>query len=344
MIKFDLRVMNQIFTAKAIERLREFLEKNNRKTEIELLTPDASTREYFRINWNDSTAIACVYPESFLAKEQTYIDATNLFLVGGLPVAKIFDFSENLGVIIQEDFGDTILRDVLAESDSGGKENLLDKATVLIAEIQAATTKAFELDSIASRLKFDEEKLLWELNFFKTHYFETLKKETLSPKDDAALTEELAELSVELSERANVLCHRDFHPANLMIDRQNCLRIIDHQDARIGAASYDLVSLLLDRRTDIPDARWLDEKMRFFLSERENLGLETIRFEQFEYEFELQTVQRCLKAVGTFSFQSINRSRIYFIPFIVPTLQIVLESLGKLNRFPHLRRVIEKNV
>ncbi len=79
--------------------------------------------------------------------------------------------AKKLGVIIQEDFGDRILRDVLSESDVREKENLLSEAIVLIARIQAATPKAFELDSIASRLRFDEEKLLWELNFFKNSLF-----------------------------------------------------------------------------------------------------------------------------------------------------------------------------
>ncbi len=334
--------MSQIFTANAIERLREFLEKANRQSEIIVLTPDASTREYFRINWNNSTAIACVYPEPFLAREQTYIDVTNLFLVAGLPVSRIFDYSENLGVIIQEDFGDTILRDCLSAGSFGEKENLLDEAIVLIAEIQAATPKAFELDSIASRLKFDEEKLLWELNFFKTHYFESLQKQTLSGEEDSCLTAEFVSLSKELETRAKVLCHRDFHAANLMIDRENHLRIIDHQDARIGAASYDLVSLLLDRVLDAPDEKRLAEKKQFFLSEREKLGLKKIAFEDFEYEFRLQTVQRCLKAIGTFSFQTAFRGKTNYVQYINPMFQIVSGAAKKLNRFPNLQKVIAK--
>ena len=334
--------MSQIFTANAIERLREFLEKTNRKSEIEILTPDASTREYFRINWNGSTAIACVYAEAFLAGEQSYIDATNLFLVAGLPVAKIFDFSENFGVIVQEDFGDTILRDVLLKSDFETREIYFNQAISLIARIQAATAKAFELDSIASRLKFDEEKLLWELNFFKTHYFETLRNQPLADEENAALTREFTELSRELETRARVLCHRDFHAANLMIDRENRLRIIDHQDARIGAASYDLVSLLLDRVLNAPDESWLDEKKRLFLSEREYLKLEKIAFEDFENEFRLQTVQRCLKAIGTFSFQTAMRGKTSYAQYINPLFKIVADAAQKLDRFPHLQTVISK--
>jgi len=330
--------MNEKFNEPAIVRLRKFLETNNQPNQIEVLTPDASTREYFRISRANRTAIACVYGESFKAAEHSYLDVTSLFLANELPVAEVYQFDETLGIVIQEDFGDVILRDELHQN----KDELYNQAISLIARIQAVTDKAYQVNSIASRLSFDTEKLLWELNYFKTHYFETFKKETLSTEDDAVLTEEFTELSIELSNRAKVLCHRDFHAANLMIDGQNHLRIIDHQDARIGAASYDLVSLLLDRVMDIPDVDWLAEKKRFFLSEREKLDLEKIDFEEFDAEFQLQTVQRCLKAVGTFSFQSINRGKIYFIPYIQPMLKIVLQAVRKLERFPHLQKIIER--
>lgn len=325
-------------------RLEKFLAERNQPLSVEQLTPDASTREYFRIEWNNDSAIACVYPEPFAAKEQTYLDVTNLFLRCGLPVAKIYDFDESLAVIIQEDFGDTILRDVLLKSTDENRETLLNEAVKLIARIQASTEKAFELDSIASRLKFDEEKLLWELNFFKTHYFETFRQSKLSETDETALTAEFVELSKELETRAAVLCHRDFHAANLMIDTENRLRIIDHQDARIGSATYDLVSLLLDRVTNTPDRHWLADKKSFFLNEREKLNLNPIDLAEFEKEFRLQTVQRCLKAVGTFSFQSVNRGKTYFIPFIEPTLQIVWQTCRQLERFPNLQTIIERQL
>ncbi len=334
--------MNVIFVENAIERLQKFLQKNDQKSEIETLTPDASTREYFRINFNRQPAIACVYGESFKAAEHNYLDVTTLFHACDLPVAKVYNFDEKLGIILQEDFGDTILRDVLIGSED--KEKFINESISLIAKIQAATPKAFELNSIASRLKFDDEKLLWELNFFKTHYFETFRKTKLPKKHDTAVNAEFIELAAELSARATVLCHRDFHAANLMIDSNNRLRIIDHQDARIGTASYDLVSLLLDRVLEIPTSIWLDGKKRFFLFEREKLGLEKINFEDFDYEFQLQTIQRCLKAIGTFSFQSVNRGKTYFTKYIKPMFRIVLQAAENLQRFPNLQRIIKESI
>lgn len=324
------------------ERLEQFLIAKNQPPGIVQLTPDASTREYFRIGWRGTAAIACVYPEPFDIREQNYLDVTNLFLQGGLPVAEIYDFDAELGVIVLEDFGDRVLRDVLQKSESDDREKLTDCAVTLIAKIQSATPLAFELNSIASRLKFDEEKLLWELNFFKTHYFETFRKEKLSESDDKFLTAEFTRLAKELEQHAKVLCHRDFHAANLMLDNHQNLRIIDHQDARIGSVAYDLVSLLLDRILQPPADEWLIEKKHFFLAERERLNLEKIETKDFDYEFDLMSVQRCLKAIGTFSFQSVFRGKTYFIQYIEPMFQVVLQACERLDKFPILQNVIKK--
>jgi aminoglycoside/choline kinase family phosphotransferase len=327
-----------------INRLEQFLIERKQITEVTELTPDASTREYFRVKWNGETAIACVYPEPFKAAEQNYLDVTRLFLAADLPVAEIYDFDEKLGVIVQEDFGETILRDRLLESDPATRENYLNQTISLIAKIQAATDLAFQQNSIASRLAFDFEKLSWELDFFTTHYFETLKKSPLHETDSKALKTELDEVAEELAGMAKVLTHRDFHAANLMIDKANRLRIIDHQDARIGSVAYDLVSLLLDRVTTPPSPDWLASKRRYFLSERQNHGLPPIDENDFAYEFRLQTIQRCLKAIGTFSFQSVNRGKTYFIPFIKPMFEIVLRAAENLDKFPKLREIINQQI
>lgn len=325
-------------------RLSEFLSARGQQLEFESLTADASTRGYFRVSWNGSPAVACVYPEPFDPADQPYLDVTRLFVAGGLPVAEVLEFDGNLGVIIQEDLGDTILRIVLLEANEVDYARKLDEAISLIARIQTVTGMAYETNSIASKLKFDEEKLLWELNFFKEHYFQTFRKSPLSVADDAALTAEFEELAKELESYATVLCHRDFHAANLMIDQRGRMRIIDHQDARIGSPTYDLVSLLLDRITEPPSREWLAEKRRYFLNVRRRLGLPALDEENFANEFRLQTLQRCLKAAGTFSFQSINRGKTHFIPFIKPMFRITCRSAESLNRFPAIREILGREI
>lgn len=326
------------------ERFKQFLETRQCSPDYQLLTADASTREYFRFEWKGAPAVACVYPEPFDPNEQSYLDVTNLFLTAHLPVAEILDVDGDLGVIVLEDLGDLILRTVLNDETEEEDSRLLREAITLIARIQTATNLAFETNSIASRLKFDSEKLLWELNFFKEHYFTTYKRKSLSDSDDAALTAEFTELANDLESCATVLCHRDFHAANLMLDKQNKMRIIDHQDARIGSPAYDLVSLLLDRITELPSPEFLAEKRRYFLDVRRTLGLPKIDEGEFASEFRLQTLQRCLKAAGTFSYQSAVRGKTYFIPFILPMFRIVVRSGSNLDRFPNLLRILEREI
>lgn len=323
-----------------LHRLHQFLASRQLSTDIEQLTPDASTREYFRVEGG----IVCIYPEPFDAAEQSYLDVTKLFLDNGLPVAKILDFDESLGAIMIEDFSDRILREEMNAATPERREELIDSAIDLIPRIQAATDAAYQTNSIASRLKFDVEKLDWELNFFREHYFTTFKKQPLSDDDDAAIRVEFLELSKELEDRATVLCHRDFHSANLMLDADGNLKIIDHQDARIGSPAYDLVSLLLDRVTELPSPEWLAAKRRRFLNGRERLGLPLIDEDDFAEEFRLQTIQRCLKAAGTFSYQSANRGKTYFIPFIKPMFRIVLRAIKNIDRFPAMKRVLSREI
>ncbi len=325
-------------------RLKQFLSARSQPGETTGLTADASTREYFRVSWNDSRAIACVYPEPFEPASQAYLDVTRLFVAGGLPVAEVFDFDGDLGVIVQEDLGDTVLRDVLLRANEVEHARKLDEAISITARIQTVTGMAYETNSIASRLKFDNEKLLWELNFFKEHYFETFLESPLSADDDLALTSEFEELAHELESYANVLCHRDFHAANLMIDERDRMRIIDHQDARIGSPTYDLVSLLLDRITEPPSREWLAEKRRYFLNVRRRLGLPALDEESFANEFRLQTIQRCLKAAGTFSFQSVNRGKSHFVPFIKPMFRISCRAAESLSRFPVIREILGREI
>lgn len=326
----------------ALERLQNFLKKAGLDEKVEPLTPDASTREYFRVDWHDATAIACVYSEAFIPEEHPYLDVTNLFKVSHLPVAEVYAVDGEAGIIVHEDFGDLILRDVLLAADDSTREDHLGQAISLIAAIQAATPAAYEMNSIASRLAFDFEKLSWELDFFTEHYFKTLRKNPLPADRATALKAELDELSQELAGRAAVLTHRDFHTANLMLDREGKLRIIDHQDARIGSTSYDLVSLLLDRVTELPSPEWLAEKRDLFNTERARHGLDKLNADEFAYEFRLQTIQRCLKAIGTFSYQSVNRGKTYFLPYIGPTFGIVLRTAENLDRFPTLQTLIRE--
>ena len=159
------------FPTSARERLASYLAERRgaRKPEIVALTPDASTREYFRIPWDRGTAIAAVYPEAFDPEVHPYLDVTRLFLDCGLPVPEVYEAVGANGIIVQEDLGDNQLCRVFESASDEECEGLLEQAIEIIARIQAATPMAFERKSIASRLDSRCQAGLGA-EFFFAHY------------------------------------------------------------------------------------------------------------------------------------------------------------------------------
>ena len=334
------------FEVSPSERLLRFLEGQGAGGNLVVpLTPDASTRNYFRISWKRDKAVAAVYPEPFDPDVHPYLDVSRLFLNNRIPVPEIYYVDGEQGIIVQEDLGDRPLFRVYDEAPPDECEEYKERAINLIAQIQKTTASAYEQQSIASRLAFDEAKLSWEFDFFLEHYFGSLRHETLSHGQAAELNAELNDISAELAARPRVLCHRDFHAANLMVDANDRLRVVDHQDARMGPVTYDLVSFLLDRRAELPSLAELRAYRLLLLEERRLLGLDALDPDEFAQEFRLMTIQRGLKAIGTFSYQtSVCDRGTTYERFIQPAFCIVLQAADWLDRFPALRRTIRERL
>jgi aminoglycoside/choline kinase family phosphotransferase len=134
-----IQTSTRAFAASARERIEAYVagRESARKSKITALTPDASTREYFRIPWEKGTAVAAVYPEPFDESIHPYLDVTRLFLECDLPVPKVYDASGETGIIVQEDLGSRQLYQVFEEASEEERETLLEEAIDIIARIQA---------------------------------------------------------------------------------------------------------------------------------------------------------------------------------------------------------------
>ena len=319
---------------------------------LQALTPDASTRSYYRVASAaepENTCIISLYPSPFNPHDNSFLDVANLFEHAKLPVPKIIDVAGTEGIILQEDLGDCSLSKALgdadARGDTRGAEQMLCKAIELIARIQTATLLAYSMNSVASRLAFDEDKLSWELNYFFDHFFGSYRGAMFAPGEADAIKRDLEAVAAELSARSRVLTHRDYHGMNLMVDPRGELRIIDHQDARMGPATYDLVPLLVERRLEPADETWIEAYQDYYLRVRGELGLPPMDSDELRYEFHLMTVQRQLKAIGTFSYQTavVGRGEAYE-KYIAPAIATVLRAIGQpgMKNYPALRSALEK--
>jgi aminoglycoside/choline kinase family phosphotransferase len=111
------------------------------------------------------------------------------------------------------------------------------------------------------------------------------------------------------------------------------IRVIDFQDARLGAIQYDLVSLLRDSYTQLNDLM-VDQLLDFYLQGARSFLPKDFSREKFDLIFELQSVQRCFKACGSFSSFYMQRGDTRYLKYIAGTLKRVLKSL---HFFPEYR-------
>jgi aminoglycoside/choline kinase family phosphotransferase len=117
------------------------------------------------------------------------------------------------------------------------------------------------------------------------------------------------------------------------------LYIIDFQDARMGPDTYDLVSLLRDSYVDLPE-HTVDELIAYFLALKGATGADRT----FRRRFDTMALQRNLKALGTFGYQTTARRNPVYIQYIPRTLRYVRTNLAQLPEFEGLRDQLERYV
>jgi hypothetical protein len=114
--------------------------------------------------------------------------------------------------------------------------------------------------------------------------------------------------------------------------------MIDFQDARMGPDTYDLVSLLRDSYVDLTD-RELDELIAYFLALKGNPD-----GARFRERFDLMALQRNLKALGTFGYQTVTRRNPVYIQYVPRTLHYTRANLEKYPRFARLRTILGEQI
>jgi aminoglycoside/choline kinase family phosphotransferase len=329
-------------------------------SQLTKLIGDASTRQYFRVQHGNDSYIAAVYPESIDPETHPYCDVTELFAVAGIPVPKIIDTNGAEGIILQEDLGDLRLQDRFGAAAENEIRKAYQRAIDIIIQIQGATFLAYERESVASELAFDEGRLFWELQFFFKH-FTAVSNQKLSEAEESQVLADLTTIARELSARPRLLTHRDYHSRNLMLSPNDDLYVIDYQDARMGPFSYDLASLLNDPYATISDALIAQLYNYYVVSfrtavlsgdiclarevvaseDRQFVEFDTLMPENFDatdfrQEFELMTLQRMLKAIGTYTYQQGACGNDVYVVYIEPAMKSARQSLRALDRFPTL--------
>ncbi len=303
---------------------------------VEPLKGDASTRVYFRMGYGDGrTEIASVAPNP---GDQSIFVEVQGFLAGlGLPVPDLMQSDPAGMIVIQEDLGDDLLEYVLYSSTESEVVTLYEQAVDLLVEIRKATDGR-DSGCVSFDLAFDEEKLMWEMEFFLTHFVVGLCGIDPTGKPLETLQRFFRTICTMLAAEPRVFAHRDYHARNLIL-HEGKLRMIDFQDARMGPAQYDLASLLRDSYVSLPESL-VEPLVRQYFEATSRVRTES--FDRFRYVFDVMSLQRNIKALGTFGYQASVRGSTRYLSAIPRTAGHIAQNIVKLQDFEDFRSVVEE--
>jgi len=312
---------------------------SNRLFEVEELLGDASTRSYFRLRTESESWIVMVLADrkgayvseeqgAHLSDELPYAAMTRFLRTHNWPVPQMHAFDEERGWLLLEDFGDRALQDIVEEADDAAIDECYRQAVELIFQLQSSVHDALTDEVPAAHLRNDQATLLWEFRHYIEYGLGTAIGNTIEAQHEDFLLRRFAELSEEIANAGYVLAHRDYHSRNIMVRPTGALGIIDFQDAFLASATYDLASLLLDSYVDLGWDR-IDSLVAHFHALVVDEGLFSGSLEPFRRLFDIQGIQRNLKAAGRFVYIDKVKGSARYLDAIPHTLENVRINLGR---------------
>ena len=277
---------------------------------LNIASADASFRKYYRLSSEDKTFI--VMDSSLeLDSLSPFVDITSRLLNAEVKAPKILEKNLEEGYLILEDFGNTLLLDVL---DDKNFKHLYLQSIDEIIKMQKADTKKLPL--------YDKEFLHFEMDLMKKWYLQKKLDLKLDEKQEEMIARTLNIISdVVLSQPQEVFVHRDFHSRNIMLTNTNEIGVIDYQDAMNGAITYDLVSLLKDCYIEYP-RKEIEELVLTF---RDKKGINASD-ETFLKWFDFMGLQRHIKVLGIFSRLYLRDAKDGYLKDIPLTLKYTIQT------------------
>jgi aminoglycoside/choline kinase family phosphotransferase len=304
---------------------------------IDKITGDASTRKYYRLFLSKGSPLVLMVMADPSTDEARRFLAVQQFLLDlGVPVPSIYWCDINAGVIVLQDLGTRHLEDVMKDADISATRRLYENAVEILIRLQRHARSRHGLCENFNP-RFTPAKFMEEFAFFITHYVRNIAQDRASPKALKSLTEFLEEICSQIDFDHPVFCHRDYHARNIMLHNGN-LAVIDFQDARLGPAQYDLASLLRDSYVSLPH-ELVDELITRF---HENASKDVVgSLDHFRYLFDVVSLQRNIKALGTFGYQTYVRASTRYTSAIPRTCAYIQCNVRKYPRFSRFASIVD---
>jgi aminoglycoside/choline kinase family phosphotransferase len=306
---------------------------------IEELSASGSNRRYFRLKGEN---------KSYIGVEGTSVDENRAFVTmskhfdqRGLPVPKVVALTEDERFYLQEDLGDTLLFDAIAEGRKTGvfgeaEKELLRKTMMKLPSIQLLGAEGLDFSICYPQPEFNERSILWDLNYFKYCFL----KATGLEFQENRLEDDFASLSeILLRSKTNTFMYRDFQSRNVMV-KNNEPYFIDFQGGRKGPLYYDVASFLWQAKAQYnPELR--EELLQVYLDALNEL----MPIDQGDFREQLKhfVLFRTLQVLGAYGYRGYFEKKPHFlqsIPFALENLRTILHN--EFSEYPYLLEILKQ--
>jgi aminoglycoside/choline kinase family phosphotransferase len=308
----------------------------------EELSASGSNRCYFRLLSKNHSIIGVrgTSPE----ENSAFVEMSKHFKSKGLPVPVALIQSEDGLYYLQEDLGDTLLFDYIADGRKTGvfhesEKEMLRKTMKKLAEIQVLGAEGFDFSVCYPQPEFNERSILWDLNYFKYCF---LKATGLNFQEDKLEDDFLKFAKVLLRSKTTTFLYRDFQSRNVMIKDENPY-FIDFQGGRKGPVYYDVASFLWQAKARYnPELR--EELLQKYL---ESLKMYMpVDESDFRDQLKNYVLFRTLQVLGAYGFRGYFEKKPHFlqsIPHAMDNLRTILnETNEKKINYPYLLKVLKQ--
>ncbi len=281
------------------------------KTSAAFLGARGSNRNFWRLYHGARSAVYIRYslerPEN-----ARYAGHARVLSEAGVPVpAVLADLPEQRCQVL-EDWGDDSLLKRMTRRPSHALAWYRPVVQALARLHGEGTRRALDA-GITLEPPFDAALYAWERGLFEEHLLKTRYGIAALPDDVAR---ELNGVAEKLIAARQVMIHRDFQSSNIIFNK-NRFVFIDFQGMRLGAAAYDLASLLFDPYVTITPSlrtRLVADYITYHPEQREAADL-----------FYEGAVQRLVQALGAFGrLASVGQKA--FTRHILPALENLLDA------------------
>ena len=301
-----------------------------RSVTLHAMRGDAGQRRYYRLRGALSPMLAVVAPPE--SEKNTQWKSVHTWLnEAGVRVPQIHAVDIQRGFWLVEDLGDTLLYNLLNDTDTNKAKMWYERCFDVLLRIQGAHNIAQTHDLPAH----DASALIEEMSLFHDWFMSKLLGVSISKSHQRSWQALLDILAVEFSDMPLVPEHGDYQSRNILLTGDQQLAVIDFQDAARGSWAYDLVSLLKDCYLYWPPSE-VEKWLQSYVEKARHAGVlgNAIDMRDCMRHFDWIGLQRHLRVLGTFARLHLRDGKSSYLQH-VPCIMRYVDTC--LNRYTELQ-------